>query len=124
MVECNSDHFRRMNGKPSNLPSGTVVDSEREVGFFRVQCLLNIYCNILLRYDFFLVAHFVNQGTLNPTSNNVVKNTSGLLPKHIQALTYKLTYLHYNWPGSIGVPAPCQYSHKLAFLVSISISCT
>ena len=28
MVECNSDHFRRMNGKPSNLTSGNVVDSD------------------------------------------------------------------------------------------------
>ena len=60
----------------------------------------------------------VNQGTVNPTSYNVVKDTSGLLPKHIQALTYKLTHLYYNWPGTVRVPAPCQYAHKLAFLVS------
>ena len=60
----------------------------------------------------------MNQGTVNPTSYNVVKDTSGLLPKHIQALTYKLTHLYYNWPGTVRVPAPCQYAHKLAFLVS------
>ena len=62
----------------------------------------------------------MNQGTVNPTSYNVVKDTSGLLPKHIQALTYKLTHLYYNWPGTVRVPAPCQYAHKLAFLVSTS----
>ena len=75
------------------------------------------------RYDFFLVSQSVNQGTVNPTSYNVVKDTSGLLPKHIQALTYKLTHLYYNWPGTVRVPAPCQYAHKLAFLVSSNLLC-
>ena len=84
----------------------------------RLICLLYID-NLLSRYDFFLVSQSVNQGTVNPTSYNVVKDTSGLLPKHIQALTYKLTHLYYNWPGTVRVPAPCQYAHKLAFLVSI-----
>ena len=76
----------------------------------------------MFRYDFFLVSQSVNQGTVNPTSYNVVKDTSGLLPKHIQALTYKLTHLYYNWPGTVRVPAPCQYAHKLAFLVSLLFS--
>merc|ERR1711962_1272042 len=61
--------------------------------------------------DFFLVSQSVNQGTVNPTSYNVVKDTSGLLPKHIQALTYKLTHLYYNCPGTVPVCAqaclPC-----------------
>ena len=73
------------------------------------------------RYDFYLVSQSVRQGTVNPTSYNVVKDTSGLLPKHIQALTYKLTHLYYNWPGTVRVPAPCQYAHKLAFLVSSNL---
>ena len=78
---------------------------------------------LMIRYDFFLVWQSVNQGTVNPTSYNVVKDTSGLLPKHIQALTYKLTHLYYNWPGTVRVPAPCQYAHKLAFLVSSNLLC-
>ena len=86
-------------------------------GMFFLVCLLHAEA-ILFRYDFFLVSQSVNQGTVNPTSYNVVKDTSGLLPKHIQALTYKLTHLYYNWPGTVRVPAPCQYAHKLAFLVS------
>merc|ERR1712110_1090947 len=98
--------FFRMNGKPSNPPSGTVVDSD---------------VTLPERYDFYLVSQSVNQGTVNPTSYNVVKDTSGLLPKHIQALTYKLTHLYYNWPGTVRVPAPCQYAHKLAFLVGESL---
>ena len=111
-----------MNGKPSNPPSGTVVDSDVTLPErFALSKLLYATLNsklILCRYDFFLVSQSVNQGTVNPTSYNVVKDTSGLLPKHIQALTYKLTHLYYNWPGTVRVPAPCQYAHKLAFLVS------
>ena len=109
-----------MNGKPSNPPSGTVVDSDvtlpERFALFDKLCRM---MDFLFRYDFFLVSQSVNQGTVNPTSYNVVKDTSGLLPKHIQALTYKLTHLYYNWPGTVRVPAPCQYAHKLAFLVSI-----
>jgi len=42
-------------------------------------------------------------------------------PKHIQQLAYKLTHLYYNWPGTVRVPAPCQYAHKLAMLVGQSL---
>lgn len=98
--------FFRMNGNPSNPPSGTVVDTE---------------VTLPERYDFFLVSQSVRQGTVNPTSYNIIKDTSGLKPKHIQMLTYKLTHLYYNWPGTVRVPAPCQYAHKLAFLVGESL---
>jgi len=42
----------------------------------------------------------------------------GLDPDKMQILTYKMTHLYYNWPGTTRVPAVCQYAHKLAFLVS------
>jgi aubergine-like protein len=32
-------------------------------------------------------------------------------------LTYKLCYTYYNVSGSIKVPAPIQYAHRLANLV-------
>jgi len=69
------------------------------------------------RYDFFLVSQSVRQGTVNPTNYNVIRETTGLSPTQMQALTYKLTHLYYNWPGTVRVPAVCQYAHKLAFLV-------
>jgi len=72
-------------------------------------------------YDFFVVSQSVRQGTVTPTHYNVVYDTSGLRPDHIQRLTYKLCHLYYNWPGTIRVPAPCQYAHKLAFLTGQSI---
>eukprot|EP00794_Sanderia_malayensis_P014355 gene14355-15851_t len=72
-------------------------------------------------YDFYLVSQSVRQGTVSPTHYNVIHDSSGLKPDHIQRLTYKLTHLYYNWQGTIRVPAPCQYAHKLAFLVGQSV---
>lgn len=57
------------------------------------------------RYDFFLVSQHVRQGTVTPTHYNVVYDESGLKPDHLQRLTYKLTHMYYNWPGTIRVPS-------------------
>jgi len=93
-------------GRVGNPPSGTVVDDVVTLPY---------------RYDFFLVSQSVRQGTVNPTSYNVIEDNSGLKPDHLQKLSYKLTHLYYNWPGTVRVPAPCQYAHKLAFLVGQSL---
>lgn len=112
------------------------------------------------RYDFYIVSQAVNNGSVSPTHYNVVYDTSGLKPDHMQRLTYKLCHMYFNWQvskhccirfplsarlvsvllscsttfrenwrstltivpqGTIRVPAPCQYAHKLAFLVGQSI---
>jgi len=86
----NTRLFRINGGKPTNPPSGTVADDK---------------VTLPERYDFFLVSQSVRQGTVNPTSYNVIKDTSGLRPQHIQGLTYKLTHLYYNWPGTVRVPS-------------------
>merc|ERR1719322_1072755 len=94
-------------GSSSNNPhSGTIVDD---------------VVTLPERYDFFLVSQSVRQGTVNPTSYNVLRDTSGLKPEHIQALTYKLCHLYYNWPGTVRVPMVCQYAHKLALLIGDSL---
>jgi aubergine-like protein len=72
-------------------------------------------------YDFFLVSQNVREGTVTPSHYHVIYDTSGLKPDHMQRLAYKLTFMYYNWPGTIRVPAPCQYAHKLAFLVGQSL---
>uniref|UniRef100_A0A1B6BXC6 Piwi domain-containing protein n=1 Tax=Clastoptera arizonana TaxID=38151 RepID=A0A1B6BXC6_9HEMI len=72
-------------------------------------------------YDFFLVSQHVREGTVTPTHYIVAYNSSRLKPDHIQRLTYKMCHLYYNWPGTIRVPAPCQYAHKLAYLVGQNI---
>ncbi|MCL4124178.1 UNVERIFIED_CONTAM: hypothetical protein GTU68_054529 [Idotea baltica] len=59
-------------------------------------------------YDFLLISQHVRQGTVSPTHYIVVHDSEGLKPEHMQRLTYKLTHLYYNWPGTVRVPAPCQ----------------
>ncbi|XP_015904269.2 piwi-like protein Ago3 [Parasteatoda tepidariorum] len=72
-------------------------------------------------YDFFLVSQHVRQGTVTPTHYVVIHDTSSLKPEYVQRITYKMTHLYYNWPGTVRVPAPCQYAHKLAYLVGQSL---
>lgn len=72
-------------------------------------------------YDFFLVSQHVRQGTVSPTHYVVIYDTSTFKPEHMQRMTYKMTHMYYNWPGTVRVPAPCQYAHKLAFLVGQNI---
>lgn len=69
------------------------------------------------RYDFYLVSQTVRQGTVAPTSYNIIYDTFGLPPDKMQKLTYKMCHLYYNWNGTVRVPAVVQYAHKLAFLI-------
>nr|XP_002130577.2 piwi-like protein 2 [Ciona intestinalis] len=71
--------------------------------------------------DYFLVSQHVRQGTVSPTHYIVVSGHEHLKPDHMQRLSYKLTHMYYNWPGTVRVPAPCQYAHKLAYLVGQSL---
>ena len=73
------------------------------------------------RYDFFLVPQVTTGGTISPTSFNVVHDSTNLYPDHMQRLAYKLTHLYYNWAGTIKVPAPCQYAHKLAYVTGTAV---
>ncbi|XP_056138266.1 piwi-like protein 1 isoform X3 [Lampris incognitus] len=98
--------FTDINGKVSNPPPGTVVDAE----VTRPEW-----------YDFYIVSQAVRMGSVSPTHYNVVYDSSGLKPDHMQRLTYKLCHMYYNWQGIISIPAPCQYAHKLAFLVGQNI---
>ncbi|XP_018396706.1 PREDICTED: piwi-like protein 1 [Cyphomyrmex costatus] len=94
--------FIRGRGGLDNPAAGTIVDS----------CVTRRNY-----YDFFLVPQSVRQGTVTPTHYIVIHDSSNLETDHMQRLTYKLCHLYYNWPGTIRVPAPCQYAHKLAYLV-------
>ena len=60
------------------------------------------------RYDYFIVSQHVRQGTVSPTHYIVVDDGLDLAPGYMQRLTYKMTHLYYNWPGTVRVPAPCQ----------------
>ncbi|CAG5920323.1 unnamed protein product [Menidia menidia] len=66
--------------------------------------------------DFYLMAHQIRQGCGFPTHYISLYNTANLTPDHLQRLTFKMCHLYWNWPGTISVPAPCKYAHKLAYL--------
>uniref|UniRef100_A0A7N4P5V8 Piwi like RNA-mediated silencing 4 n=1 Tax=Sarcophilus harrisii TaxID=9305 RepID=A0A7N4P5V8_SARHA len=103
---CIPRFFTEMNRTLQNPPLGTVIDSEATRPEW---------------YDFYLISQSAHQGTVTPTYYNVIYDDNGLKPDHMQRLTYKLCHLYYNWPGLIKIPAPCQYAHKLTFLVGQSI---
>ncbi|CAO1310298.1 unnamed protein product [Diamesa serratosioi] len=75
-------------------------------------------------YDFYMIAQHVREGTTTPSHYIVVQDENNFSPDILQQLTYKLCFLYYNWPGTVRVPAPCQYAHKLAYLVGLSVKRT
>lgn len=68
--------FRRGRNGLDNPASGTVVDS---------------IVTLPERYDFYIVSQSVRQGTVNPTSYNVIYDKSGLKPDQMQKLTFKVS---------------------------------
>ncbi|XP_022162768.1 piwi-like protein Ago3 [Myzus persicae] len=102
----NTRVFKYEDGKYSNPCSGTVID------------------NTVTRrnyFDFFLVSQHVRQGTVSPTHYIVLKNGCNLSAENLQRLSYKLCHLYYNWCGTVKVPAPVQYAHKLAYLIGQNV---
>ncbi|XP_071068407.1 piwi-like protein 4 isoform X2 [Dasypus novemcinctus] len=104
--KCSPRFFTEVSRALQNPPLGTVVDSEATRPGW---------------YDFYLVSQVAREGCVSPTYYNVIYDDNGLKPDHMQRLTFKLCHLYYNWQGLISVPAPCQYAHKLTFLVAQSI---
>jgi aubergine-like protein len=96
----NARFFAQQGNSFSNPPLGTCVDtvvSEKE------------------GYDFYVTPAKATQGAMTPTHFHVIYDDSGRSSNEIEELTYRLCYSYYNWSGSIRVPAPCQYAHKLAY---------
>ncbi|KAG4079836.1 hypothetical protein HA402_014967 [Bradysia odoriphaga] len=84
-------------------------------------CIIDHSITRRFLYDFFLVPQNVRQGTVTPTHFIVLHDDNNYSPDVLQRLTYKMCFLYYNWPGTVRVPACCQYAHKLAFLVGQSV---
>ena len=116
-----SRFFTVIGGKVTNPPPGTVIDTEvtRPEWYveymveaiptsFYICCLekekqiyypptTTLSFSSLPRYDFYIVSQAVRFGSVSPTHYNVVYDTSGLKPDHMQRLTYKLCHMYYNW---------------------------
>ena len=69
------------------------------------------------KFDFFMVAQNVTQGTATPTHYEVLLNESEFSADLFYSMTYFQTYNYYNWSGPVKVPAVCQYAHKQAYLL-------
>jgi aubergine len=96
----NARFYYEQNGVTSNPPLGTIIDTQvvDKSG-----------------YDFYVMPAKANQGSMTPTHFHIVYDDTGRKCDDIQTLSYRLCYSYYNWSGSIRVPAPCQYAHKLAY---------
>lgn len=124
----NARIFNKTGAGVKNPDAGTVVDNTitlPERYWIILRCLpsrINIIWNsFYYRYDFFLISQASRQGTVSPTTYNVIFDEQGLDPDKIQRLTFKLCHLYYNWSGTVAVPAVCQYAHKLAYLTGLSL---
>lgn len=87
-------------GKGKNVPPGTVVDKK----------IVHPTEN-----DFFLVSHMGIQGTSRPTHYHLLWDDSKFSSDQLQILTYYLCYLFTRCTRSVSYPAPCYYSHLVAF---------
>lgn len=81
----NTRFFASKSSELVNPNAGTVVDS---------------VVTLPERYDFYLISQSVRQGTVTPTSYNVIYDSIGLTPDKVQMLTYKMCHLYYNWSGT------------------------
>ena len=97
--------FAKYESRFENPPAGTVLSEKAVTG----------------DKDFFLISQSVRQGTVSPAHYQVLYDTIKLKQQDLQKLTYMLCHLYYNWPGTIRVPAPCHYAHKISFLIGQSV---
>jgi len=65
-------------------------------------------------FDFFLVSQKASKGCIVPTHYHCIQNNSDVSIAFLEQLTFSLCFYYFNWPGSIKVPAPCHYAHRLA----------
>ena len=96
----NARFYCDLQGTVSNPPLGAIIDSK-----------------VVERngYDYYVMPAKANQGSMTPTHFHVIYDDVKTRCDEIQILSYRLCYAYYNWSGSIRVPAPCQFAHKLAY---------
>jgi len=85
-----------------NPEPGTVVDSK----------LVNDPDTL----SFYLMSQADGKGTITPTHYMVLHDTAHMPADTLQKLSYWLSFLYYNFTGSVKMPAPAQYAKTIARL--------
>lgn len=92
----------------ANPESGTVIDN--------VVTLPGIY-------NFYLINHACTKGTSSPTHYVVLLDETNAAggADALQVLTYRLSFMYFNFPGSTKFPAPLMYAQKLAMFSATAV---
>merc|ERR1711874_442548 len=70
------------------------------------------------RFVYIVVQKRISTRIMMSQGRDVVNPPPGTILDHsVTRFAYKLTHMYFNWPGTVRVPAPCQYAHKLVDLV-------
>lgn len=75
--------------------------------------------------EFFLISQLTRRGLASPTNYYILENdlTAKLnvpiekVRDLVAMLNFKLAYMYYNTVGSIKIPAPIHYAHRLSFMI-------
>ena len=100
----NQRMFVRDGSRVNNPPPGSIIDHGlvENQNDDKISASTSSWCRI-------------TQSCVTPTPFFVSLNESKDLSKaDIENVTYQFCFMYSNWSGSIKVPAPCQYAHKIA----------
>jgi eukaryotic translation initiation factor 2C len=89
-----------MDGKFSNVPSGTIVDTQ---------------ITHPTELDFYLCSHASIQGTSRPTKYHLIWDDNKFTEDQLEQLTFYLCFMFARCTRSVSYPAPTYYAHLAAF---------
>lgn len=104
----NTRFFSGSEQRADNPPPGLVVDNT---------------VTLYERFDFFLISQKVTQGTVSPTSYNIVEDSTKTSPDIHQRLAYALTHLYYNWSVSIPINYFLLFFARVFFCLFFFLLC-
>ncbi|XP_016662198.1 protein argonaute-2 isoform X1 [Acyrthosiphon pisum] len=89
-----------MDGKFSNVPSGTIIDTQ---------------ITHPTELDFYLCSHASIQGTSRPTKYHLIWDDNNFTEDQLEQLTFYLCFMFVRCTRSVSYPAPTYYAHLAAF---------